>query len=575
MMCDIYQPNIRRRSLLLLLGIWFVLLSGSAQTGTMYENSYSPVQAEFTNSRIRPEADLQNAYLANPALLHRMVEARRYFFIDNLQQKPLQPRTLFVTTEGSMGKYEGDYLPVQGKDFRDLTIRANGYARTARSTFFGKADFTFGEHKHVGWNTQRYPELYWPYLMADSTGGNYHYEQYNLMGAYSFRLRKVDLGVSGEYKGDFAFKQNDPRIENITTWLTLKAGAAYEYRKQLFSVETEYTLHRQHTDVKHFRSGQFTGFFVEYGFGMFDYIHSPVFNYTKQQQHINRFGTTLAYHSDPSKPLRINVGVKYSQDRMTTEESIYKLNLYRALTHQLKVDYGMLWNNRWGGVVWRVAIDADRRNGREYLFERYVSSTVDGVEVYDYKRIGHQDRYRLERLDAQSDLKLSRYFRKYTLSVLASADYFSRNETYKEKNFRIKNTLFTPAAGLEAGYRHKGLDVQLKGTWGKRIVLDHTYQVDVELEKQTEFQHAFTTYAYYGHEGSVWTAELSAAKEYAFGRIGLQAQLFRVHARRLSDIRYDPQRLADAVPRATRNVISTDPDKHHVQWFKVGAFVEF
>ena len=45
--------------------------------------------------------------------------------------------------------------------------------------------------------------------------------------------------------------------------------------------------HRQHADVKHFRTGQFAGFFIEYGFGMFDYIFSPIFNSMEQRQHIN------------------------------------------------------------------------------------------------------------------------------------------------------------------------------------------------------------------------------------------------------------------------------------------------
>ena len=92
----------------------------------------------------------------------------------------------------------------------------------------------------MGWSALRNPELYWPYIVSDSTGGDFRYEKYNLMCGYSFRLGRFDLGVSGEYTGDFAFRQNDPRIEDISTWLTLKAGAAYTFRRHVIALNAEF-----------------------------------------------------------------------------------------------------------------------------------------------------------------------------------------------------------------------------------------------------------------------------------------------------------------------------------------------
>ena len=42
--------------------------------------SNSPLQTEFENRSLRPGTDMRDAYLRNPALIHRMVGERRYFF---------------------------------------------------------------------------------------------------------------------------------------------------------------------------------------------------------------------------------------------------------------------------------------------------------------------------------------------------------------------------------------------------------------------------------------------------------------------------------------------------------------
>lgn len=45
--------------------------------------SNSPLQTEFENRSLRPGTDMRDAYLRNPALIHRMVGERRYFSAEN------------------------------------------------------------------------------------------------------------------------------------------------------------------------------------------------------------------------------------------------------------------------------------------------------------------------------------------------------------------------------------------------------------------------------------------------------------------------------------------------------------
>ena len=275
--------------------------------------SNSPLQTEFENRSLRPGTDMRDAYLRNPALIHRMVGERRYFSAENPGFVREKPGTIFIAADGASGRQEGDYLPYEGQEFRDFSVRADGYKQGDRATFFARIGFTAGGNDNVGWSALRNPGLYWPYIVADSTGGDFRYEKYDLMCGYSFRLGRFDLGMSGEYTGDFAFRQNDPRIEDISTWLTFKAGAAYAFRRHVIALNAEFMHHRQHADVKHFRTGQFAGFFIEYGFGMFDYIFSPIFNSMEQRQHINAYGVNLTFNSDPSRALRLNLLLGYGR----------------------------------------------------------------------------------------------------------------------------------------------------------------------------------------------------------------------------------------------------------------------
>lgn len=538
--------------------------------------SNSPLQTEFENRSLRPGTDMRDAYLRNPALIHRMVGERRYFSAENPGFVREKPGTIFIAADGASGRQEGDYLPYEGQEFRDFSVRADGYKQGDRATFFARIGFTAGGNDNVGWSALRNPGLYWPYIVADSTGGDFRYEKYDLMCGYSFRLGRFDLGMSGEYTGDFAFRQNDPRIEDISTWLTFKAGAAYAFRRHVIALNAEFMHHRQHADVKHFRTGQFAGFFIEYGFGMFDYIFSPIFNSMEQRQHINAYGVNLTFNSDPSRALRLNLLLGYGRETMKTEENNYKVNLYRAPANTFDADLGILWNDRRWGAEFLVKAAYEDKKGTESIFERYISSSQDGVDVYDFRKIGEQNRYGMKRLDGSAELKVSRFLgRHYTVSLLGGVGYMMREETYKDHDYLIRNVLLTPSLGIGARYSGEKFDVELRGCWSHRTVPESRYEVGVDLEKNTEFQHAFTTYAYYANTAELYTAELTVARHFRFGTFGLRGQMLCGRGNRIPEAVYDLSRYEQAVPSTSQHTISRTPDRHDSVWFRVSLFTVF
>ena len=122
--------------------------------------SHSPLQTEFENRSLRPGTDMRDAYLRNPALIHRMVGERRYFSAENPGFVREKPGTIFIAADGASGRQEGDYLPYEGQEFRDFSVRADGYKQGDRATFFARIGFTAGGNDNVGWSALRNPELY-------------------------------------------------------------------------------------------------------------------------------------------------------------------------------------------------------------------------------------------------------------------------------------------------------------------------------------------------------------------------------------------------------------------------------
>ena len=89
--------------------------------------------------------------------------------------------------------------------------------------------------------------------------------------------------------------------------------------------------------------------------------------------------------------------------------------------------------------------------------------------MYDFRKIGEQNRYGMKRLDGSAELKVSRFLgRHYTVSLLGGVGYMMREETYKDYDYLIRNVQLTPSLGIGARYSGEKFDVELRGCWSHR-----------------------------------------------------------------------------------------------------------
>ncbi|MDE7508527.1 MAG: hypothetical protein K2M62_00225, partial [Muribaculaceae bacterium] len=115
--------------------------------------------------------------------------------------------------------------PRDGTGDYDLQFKATTYTKYRTSTLWGEASYTNGKTSDAVWNETADRELLYPYLLADSIGGDLHHETYNFAGGYADHAGRWAWGAAISYVARQEYRAVDPRPRNVTGRLLLNAGA--------------------------------------------------------------------------------------------------------------------------------------------------------------------------------------------------------------------------------------------------------------------------------------------------------------------------------------------------------------
>ena len=114
--------------------------------------------------------------------------------------------------------------PREGTGDTSLKIGAVTYTKYKSSTIWGDASYTNSRTRSVVWNETGDPHLLYPYLMADSIGGDLNREQYRFHGGYGAHSDRWAWGVEMSYRATLEYRSTDPRPRNVTGVLDINAG---------------------------------------------------------------------------------------------------------------------------------------------------------------------------------------------------------------------------------------------------------------------------------------------------------------------------------------------------------------
>lgn len=112
-----------------------------------------------------------------------------------------------------------------GSGINQFLINAQShYKIDTKNTVWGNAYYKNGQRKNVRWNESSDYQVIYPYVTADSIGGDLSFEEYSFKGGYTKAFQKMTLGVVAEYRALLEYRDIDPRPKNTVSDLKVGVG---------------------------------------------------------------------------------------------------------------------------------------------------------------------------------------------------------------------------------------------------------------------------------------------------------------------------------------------------------------
>lgn len=142
-------------------------------------------------------------------------------------------------------------LQAVGDSSTEGSFRAGSYLRLDdRSIVWADARYVRGNRRNVCWNSTADYLLLYPYVLADSVGGDLSTEEYAFGGGYARRFGRFDLAIRADYRAGQEYRQVDPRPHNVVSDFTLHFGAGVEFAHYLLGADLAGRLYKQQQSVK-------------------------------------------------------------------------------------------------------------------------------------------------------------------------------------------------------------------------------------------------------------------------------------------------------------------------------------
>lgn len=158
----------------------------------------------------------------------------------------------------------------EGSGISKGSIAAYSYKPLSDSkTVWGTASYSSSVKKNVKWNSSSDYFLLYPYVLADSVGGNLKNEQYLFSGGYSIRLGKFVIGGELGYRAEHEYRSFDPRPSNVVSDLKLKIGSYINIPSYKMGVSLTRRVYKQTNSVEFYKEAGVIGEFQMTGLGSY------------------------------------------------------------------------------------------------------------------------------------------------------------------------------------------------------------------------------------------------------------------------------------------------------------------
>lgn len=341
--------------------------------------------------------------------------------------------------------------PELGTGSNSWRLRAGTYLHMGNLTVWGDASYKNELTRDVLYNEAADIDIIYPYITADSVGGDINSEHYGFGGGCAIAGETWGWGASAHYSAAQHYRNVDPRPRNITGLLDLSLGGGHKlWSDYIGAVSANLRRYTQSSDIDFKSEMGVEKIYHLTGLGN----HYARFAGLGLSSHYSGYGYGASANLFPSSRRGLALSVEVS--RFTFSKQLTDLNnlpLADAWHRRLRAQAS--WLAPSDNLDWAVSgnLDISRRHGSENIFGD-ASSNI-------YPQIGSLEMYADNSRNASLSALISHHSGQSRLWLRASGGYLHRREVYAAPySTRLSAG---PYGGATIGYAHLSSRLMYRG----------------------------------------------------------------------------------------------------------------
>ncbi|UTN04461.1 hypothetical protein L0669_00835 [Flavobacterium bizetiae] len=347
----------------------FILLFFIFSSGILHAQDSTSVLLRIRENQL-PENNFSNAFYTNPANMHY---ARHY--------------SLSQLSAGYNNSSQQTNIQQLGNGIRQFLVNAQSYYKIdAENTVWGNAHYKNGQRKNVQWNESSDFQIIYPYVTADSIGGNLSFEEYSFKGGYTKAFQKTTLGIVADYRALMEYRDTDPRPKNTVSDLNVAVGLSQNIGNH-YAIGTSVNLQKytQSNNLKFFSELGAPAVYHMTGLGM--YSNWLTGNKLSSFYDGKGYGANVQFFPKDRNGFALSVGYNhFDYEKIMTEFQNLIASSILEKRYEGEVSYLKKSEERSWGT--KVEFYYSYRAGTENIFDN--QTTTSYVKISEYTKYTNQ-----------------------------------------------------------------------------------------------------------------------------------------------------------------------------------------
>ncbi len=255
----------------------------------------------------------------------------------------------------------------EGSSILSYGLSFEGYQKLGSSVVWGQATYSDEWRDDVQFNNAADYYFLYPYLIADSIGGERKLETYTLQGGWQQHFNTLTFGIEAQYRAAINNGTSDPRPLNTVSDFNIKAGASKAMLNHQLGAFAKYGSYNQKLEVNSLAEKRNDYIYLLRGFGLQqNRLSGPMASYSN-----NYFGNTLGAGLTflPNNNGFIAL-LTMATDKIELKESKTNNGIVPFVLHNqhLKAEGGYRWQHPTRFIQLRLSMEQLKKTGTERIY---------------------------------------------------------------------------------------------------------------------------------------------------------------------------------------------------------------